>query len=389
VRLRIDLSYDGTDFHGWATQPGLRTVQGTLEAALATVLRVPDVGVVCAGFLHIIMPFFFIVPGIIAFKLFPNLENPDQAYLVLVKELIPTGLNEDRYVSAVEVREVNDIPRTGSTSTVGGRYVFHHMTYESIVEGERASSGANEGGGSWPIHEVGRNADIFPPEAGRLLAAHSSLSLNAGHLHSNGRETKGHLEFAFKFFPKGYTPIYKRATMRLGNGIDIDVRPNASGQELHSYAVLQEHTKYITFEPHLHAPGVRMCFEAIWGHNIQTLNCVGYDHNWVKQYVYDDDAAPLLPKGTIVHLIGFLDTTAANKNPVDPRNWAGGGRRSVANMFIDLGYSVSLTEEQFQAEMAKRRKNMKSRNDYDIGCPLCWAPPLPAPTSSTAGQQRQ
>jgi tRNA pseudouridine38-40 synthase len=49
VRLRIDLSYDGTDFHGWATQPDLRTVQGTLEAALATVLRVPDVAVVCAG----------------------------------------------------------------------------------------------------------------------------------------------------------------------------------------------------------------------------------------------------------------------------------------------------------------------------------------------------
>src|SRR5207247_1839393 len=50
------------------------------------------VGVVCAGFLHIIMPFFFIVPGIIAFKLYPNLANSDQAYLVLVKELIPTGL---------------------------------------------------------------------------------------------------------------------------------------------------------------------------------------------------------------------------------------------------------------------------------------------------------
>jgi len=50
------------------------------------------VGVVCAGFLHIIMPFFFIVPGIIAFKMFPNLPHPDQAYLALVKELIPTGL---------------------------------------------------------------------------------------------------------------------------------------------------------------------------------------------------------------------------------------------------------------------------------------------------------
>jgi SSS family solute:Na+ symporter len=49
-------------------------------------------GVVTAGFLHIITPFFFIVPGIVAFKLFPNLDRPDQAYLHLVKTLVPTGL---------------------------------------------------------------------------------------------------------------------------------------------------------------------------------------------------------------------------------------------------------------------------------------------------------
>lgn len=49
MRVRIDLSYDGTGFHGWARQPTLRTVQGELEAALATVLRVPEVAVTCAG----------------------------------------------------------------------------------------------------------------------------------------------------------------------------------------------------------------------------------------------------------------------------------------------------------------------------------------------------
>lgn len=49
MRLRIDLAYDGGEFHGWAAQPGLRTVQGELEAALATVLRVPTVSLVCAG----------------------------------------------------------------------------------------------------------------------------------------------------------------------------------------------------------------------------------------------------------------------------------------------------------------------------------------------------
>ena len=39
IRLRLDLGYDGTDFHGWAAQPGQRTVQGELERALQVVLR--------------------------------------------------------------------------------------------------------------------------------------------------------------------------------------------------------------------------------------------------------------------------------------------------------------------------------------------------------------
>jgi tRNA pseudouridine38-40 synthase len=37
--VRLDIEYDGSGFKGWAAQPGLRTVQGELEAALATVLR--------------------------------------------------------------------------------------------------------------------------------------------------------------------------------------------------------------------------------------------------------------------------------------------------------------------------------------------------------------
>ena len=48
ARLRLDLSYDGTDFHGWAAQPGQRTVQGELEQALARIARVP-VRVTVAG----------------------------------------------------------------------------------------------------------------------------------------------------------------------------------------------------------------------------------------------------------------------------------------------------------------------------------------------------
>jgi tRNA pseudouridine38-40 synthase len=48
VRLRLDISYDGTDFAGWARQPGRRTVQGEIEAALARILRT-DVSLTVAG----------------------------------------------------------------------------------------------------------------------------------------------------------------------------------------------------------------------------------------------------------------------------------------------------------------------------------------------------
>ena len=305
--------------------------------------------------------------------------------------LVPTGLTEDRYVKAVEVREVNDIPPYSGSGTVGGRYAFHHMTYSSGVLNEEGTEIIDETRTRWPIHEVGRNADVFPEKFGTLLPANSALHLGASHLHSNGiQETTAHLEFGFIFHQKGYEPEYgNRARMSLGNGADIDVPGGLADQEFHSFEILEQHTKLVAFEPHLHAPGTRMCLEAIWGSNHFTLNCVGYDHNWVKQYVYDDDHAPLLPKGTIVHIIGFLDTTSANENVADNRNWAGGGRRSVSNMFIDLGYAVELTEEQFQAEMAERRSMMKSRNDYDVGCPLCWAPVPPADTTMTQEEGAQ
>ena len=50
MRIRLDLAYDGTDFSGWAAQPGLRTVEGEVSAALTTVVRAPEpVRLVVAG----------------------------------------------------------------------------------------------------------------------------------------------------------------------------------------------------------------------------------------------------------------------------------------------------------------------------------------------------
>ena len=307
-------------------------------------------------------------------------------------ESVPIGVDEDRYVAALEIREVNDVPKSSSgRATVGGRYVFHHMIWSTRVIGEQEVDAVADQvqalATSWPVHEVGRDPDVFDPKAGRLLRKGSYLVSNSIHLHSNGRDTNARLEIGFKFHPKGYTPEYRRAARGLGNGVDIDIKPNEANQQLHAYTVLQEHTKIVSFEPHLHAPGARMCLEAIWGYTIQTLTCAGYDHNWVRGYDYEDDYAPLLPKGTILHIIGYMDNSPTNKNVPDPRNWQGSGNRSVTNMFIDLGMGVALTDEQFLEEMARRRQKLNlTKNDVVIGCPLCLSAPDPTPTNT--GQQQ-
>ncbi len=303
---------------------------------------------------------------------------------------VPTGVTEDRYVAAVEIREVNDVldaegKRTGRT-TVGGRFIFHHMIWSTVVFDQDAGAAAADRaattflGTSWPVHEVGRNADVFDPDGARLLKAGSTIISNSVHLHSNGSDTKARLEIGWKFHPKGYEPKYKQAVRSLGNAVDIDIQPNQAGQQLNAYLILPQHTKITTFEPHLHAPGARMCLEAIWGIQVETLTCAGYDHNWVRGYEYEHNYEPLLPKGTILHITGYMDNTEANRNIPDPRNWQGSGNRSVANMFIDLGHGVTLSDEQFQEEMDKRREALGiTKNDHVIGCPLCNVLPAQGP----------
>ena len=292
-------------------------------------------------------------------------------------------LTEDRYVASVEIREVNNFAKDAAgRDTVGQRYVWHHLiwaTAEFNGTGDPVDASISEGAVGWPVHEVGRNADVFEPNAGRLLKANSSIIYQSAHLHAGGADVKSKLLFGFRFHPKGYKPARRSTLRNLGNGLDIDIKPNEANQQLHAYMVLQQPTKIATFEPHLHAPGQRMCLEAIWGINIQTLTCAGYDHNWVRQYEYDDDHAPILPRGTILHIIGYMDNTPNNKNIPDPRNWQGSGNRSIANMFIDLGQSVPLTDDEFQQEMAERRRKLgANRPDVVIGCPRCNVTPPPA-----------
>ncbi len=103
-----------------------------------------------------------------------------------------------------------------------------------------------------------------------------------------------------------------------------------------------------------------MCAEAFFPDGRrETINCAGYNHAWVKSYIYDDDYAPLFPKGTIIEFTAWHDNTANNSLVADPRNWKGLGQRSIDEMFIFLGKWVVFTDAEYKVEVAAREQRMK------------------------------
>jgi SSS family solute:Na+ symporter len=101
-------------------------------------------GVVGAGYLRIVTPLFFVLPGIIAFKLFPNLERADMSYLALVKELIPTGLRGLILagMAAALMSNVSSVLNSASTLTtmdLYGKLVRPHAAERELVTFGRAS----------------------------------------------------------------------------------------------------------------------------------------------------------------------------------------------------------------------------------------------------------
>ena len=284
----------------------------------------------------------------------------------------PTGLTEDRYIKAIEIREVRTHEDTETAVNSAGRadmslFVIHHavLTVDALENtltpldcGNATTCEANDNE-FWMVYELGQNATIFPDEVGISLPGESVITFNSMHVHSIGREVQTRLDVGFTLHPRGYQPKYQQRLGSLGGvsmfDYEFDIPSNDDNVMRDGFHRLTHPAKMLTFEPHLHSSGKRMCWEALYPNNRrEMLSCADYDHNWVKVYVYEDDAAPLLPAGTVVHVMGWYNNSVTNKNVVDPRNWKGYGNRSIDDMFFGITKMVSLTEEQFQAEVAAR-----------------------------------
>jgi hypothetical protein len=182
-------------------------------------------------------------------------------------------LTEDRYVASVENSRSERLSKERRAATrwaalrVAPPDLGRPVNSTAAIRSMRRSRRRRRAG---PVHEVGRNADVFEPNAGRLLKANSSIIYQSAHLHAGGATSKSKLLFGFRFHPKGYKPARRSTLRNLGNGLDIDIKPNEANQQLHAYMVLAAADEDRDLRTALARARPAHVPRGIWGINIQT-----------------------------------------------------------------------------------------------------------------------
>jgi hypothetical protein len=264
------------------------------------------------------------------------------------KPLTSVPITEPRWVRAVEMRPASP----------AGRRITHH----AIAFLQQEEPGSNTGvqtQGMLMEWAVNKNYDIYRPNTGKLILPGSRIWWEM-HYHAVGEEIRDHVELAVYFYPKGEEPKYRTVLTAFvatagtaANGV-LDIPPN-SVTETEGFTVLRAPARLENFQPHMHLRGQAMLLEAILPDgNRRTISYVDhFNFNWMTNYIFADDAAPVLPKGTVIHTVAWHDNTPNNANNPDPNQWVGWGDRTVdemAHAWVNVTY---ISEDDYQQWLQK------------------------------------
>ena len=274
----------------------------------------------------------------------------------IVDILVDPGFTEDMYVMAIESKPAD----------AASFKVTHHFTTNLVEDPDEDPVGLflNE-------YALGKNGDVFPPNSGRLIKAGTKINFNL-HLNPRGEETPVSVKLGLKVYPKGQVPKYVAFTQHMGDAPDLDI-PAGSISRHDGYFRLPRPVLLASFQPHMHNRGKAQCMEAIYPDiradsarpgpaRTETLSCVSnYQFGWHITYPYADDVAPLLPAGTMIHVISWHDNSTANRWNPNPKNWVGGGSRSIDEMSFSWVTLTYLEEEDFRQRVEERRRNQNTQ----------------------------
>lgn len=271
-------------------------------------------------------------------------------------ESIP--ITEPRWVKMVEIRP----------TSLKARKVLHHSIAYQVLSPENVQS-VNTGTATGPggpatfddlvnrrpqLMEwaIGKGYDLFAEGTGKMIMPGEKLSWDQ-HLHASGEEVNVGSEIALWLYPKGQEP--KKRSYLIGfTGLKkrgfLDIAPNTMAYT-EGFTVLKENTMITNFQPHFHLRGKAMEVKAILPDgSTQVVSYVGnFNFNWMTNYIYADDAAPVFPKGTVIQVSAWYDNTKNNPNNPDPDQWVGYGDRTVDEMAHAWMNVVYLSDDEYKS----------------------------------------
>jgi len=305
-----------------------------------------------------------------------------------LQETVETGLTEDRWVKAVQLRPGNrkivhhfcagpvpSGPRNAGVGAVGPQDRYAQEEREAALEERKLSGegvvgvaagqqtvGGGIGAGSLGCYLPGRGGVFFSEDTGVLLKAGSKVSIGF-HYSASGEEATDDSSIGVVFYPKGVTPTHavKGGFFQKFPAFELDIPPNARVTN-DAYMQLVKPTRLLSFQPHMHMRGSALVLEAILptGRVLTISGVTNYNFGWQLEYVYDDDATPLLPAGTMLHAIVVHDNTAENRFKPDPNRWVGYGQASTEEMAGSFVTYIELADEEYRKLASERRARQRT-----------------------------
>ena len=270
---------------------------------------------------------------------------------------VDPGLTEDRYIQAIQI-----IPTKGYPN-------IHHIRTSMVKPGDASiHGGAVDGNVELEMvqqgvfldeYAIGKGPDLFKDGSGRYITAGTKINFEF-HIHASGTEAPINVLLGLKFYPKGYTPQHIVTSMTVGSNV-VDLRPHEADVRSDGYIPLIKPARLLSWQPHMHLRGKAECIEAIYPNGkTQIINCARFVFNWMDNYVYADDAAPLLPAGTMLHTIMWHDNSDSMRSNPDPDAQIVGGLRTVDEMSSAWLSYYYMSDENFKKETDARKAQQKT-----------------------------
>ena len=257
-------------------------------------------------------------------------------------------IDQPRYVRATELK---------GAYPLGVRVLHHgHVTLGSRPLGRQG---------------IGKSGDVFPENTGMLIEPSGNLRWNLHYFPIDEEVPNAQAMTAVWLYPEGYVPEYTtngeaiiQAADVSGWGSDIAIAPHSVKVRQGTH-VLNRPALISSFRPHMHMRGREQSVQAIYpdGRREVLGRVDKYNHFWQIAYHYEDDVAPLLPRGTVLLITTIWDNTADNPINPDPRQRVVFGQRGVDEMSRTWMGITYLTDEQFEKLSAERTQLAAEQQD--------------------------